>query len=81
MSSGHPPTLAALNNHATIVASGHKIATAEFHRCFTSFIEQLEASEWKLDYLEGNPTTVTIAYHDFLMSMKNEVRDAPTEDQ
>ena len=37
--------LAALNNYATIVASGHKIATAEFHRCITSFIEQLEASE------------------------------------
>ena len=81
MSSSHPPTLAALNNHATIVTSGHKIATAEFHRCFASFIEQLEASELKLDYLEGNPTTVTIAYHDFLMSMKNEVRDAPAGDQ
>ena len=81
MSPSHPSTLAALNKHATIVASGHKITTAEFHRCFASFIEQLQASELKLDYLEGNPTTVTKAYHDFLASMKNEVRDATAGDQ
>ena len=59
------------------MSSTDKIASPEFHSCFARFIELLDASEWKMDYLEGNPTGVTAAYYAFLDSMANEVRDVP----
>ena len=77
LGSDHQATIAALNNHASVVSSTRKIASPEFHSCFARFIELLDASDWKMDYLEGNPTGVTAAYYAFLDSMANEVRDVP----
>lgn len=50
------------------------MGTPEFYRRFEEFITRLRESEFKDDFLDGNPTAVTHAYHAFLDGMTSEVR-------
>ena len=77
LGSDHQPTIVALDNHASVISSTHKMPSTEFHRRFVEYIEQLDASDWTMDNLEGNPRAVTKAYFDFLQSTASEVRDVP----
>lgn len=59
----YPPTIRALNRHATIAVSRGSLST-EASRLFTKFIGVLETAEFPKDYLESN-TPLSSAYWSF----------------
>ncbi|RPA90132.1 hypothetical protein L873DRAFT_1783206 [Choiromyces venosus 120613-1] len=70
----YQPTIDALNTHAGIIASKHKIGTDEFYARFSGFIRLLEEFGYDDGYLGGNATDVTRAYWSFLNCIKDEVK-------
>jgi hypothetical protein len=68
--SGHRPTIAVLNKHATIAASNCEAATEEFYNRFKTFVKLFRKSGYDGGYLEGDETDVTRAYWSFLNCIK-----------
>jgi flagellar biosynthesis/type III secretory pathway protein FliH len=71
--SGHRPTIAVLNKHATIAASKYEVATEEFYNRFKTFVKLFRKSGYDEGYLEGDETDVTRAYWSFIDCIKTEV--------
>ncbi|PWW71727.1 hypothetical protein C7212DRAFT_232589, partial [Tuber magnatum] len=63
----YKPTIAALNFHASVVASSRKSGNEEFYASFKEFIRCLEVSDYNESYLDGGKpdSSLTRAYRKF----------------
>lgn len=74
--SEYRPAITALNIHAGIKSSQHKVGSEKFYESFAEFIKLLKASESGESYLDdGEPNSLTHAYESFLLCAKDEVSD------
>ncbi|RPB02828.1 hypothetical protein L873DRAFT_369145 [Choiromyces venosus 120613-1] len=68
------PTIDALNLHAGVIASKHKIGSDEFYARFSEFMKLFEEYDYDEGYLEGNATDLTRAYWSFQNCIRTEVK-------
>ncbi|CUS15718.1 unnamed protein product [Tuber aestivum] len=67
----HQPTIAVLNTHAGVIASGLKKGSPEFYNSFNRFITSLKFSEYDQRYLDnGEHPDLTSAYWAFVKCPK-----------
>lgn len=72
--SDHTQTIDALNFHAAVIASKHKVGSTEFYARFAEFTKLLKESDYDDSYLDDrNATDVARAYWSFLNCIKYEV--------
>ncbi|KAH8148469.1 uncharacterized protein LAJ45_07572 [Morchella importuna] len=82
LSINHKSTIDALNLHAWVIVSKHKIGTTTFYTGFGEFIKLFQESDYDESYLDdGGTTGVTRAYWSFLRCAKDEVRDVETVEE
>jgi len=66
-------TINVLNTHASIRASDKRYGTEKFYESFAKFIDCFKKSGYKETYLDGEKTSVTLAYDNFFDCSNTEV--------
>jgi hypothetical protein len=69
----YPPTIQALNRHATVLASEHQIGTSTFRQLFAEFIEALTKTNFPNGYLEKEIDTPSFEYWAFMACLRQEI--------
>ena len=74
--SEYKPAITALNIHAGVKWSQHKVGSEKFYELFAEFIKLLKASESGESYLDDEePSSLERAYESFILCADDEVSD------
>ena len=74
--SEYKPATTALNLHANVISSKHKVGSKKFYELFAEFIELLKASESGESYLDDEePSSLARACESFILCAEEEVSD------